>query len=75
MLSIQMRQVSIKNVFDWNVTQYFVRISCLAVKKKTFLNEQLVNFLNYIMDMFKIIQLNSPFFSTNNVTLESQNGC
>jgi len=25
-----------KNVFDWNVTQYFVRISCLAVKKSFF---------------------------------------
>jgi len=26
-----------KNFFDWNVTQYFVRISCLAVKKEFFL--------------------------------------
>jgi hypothetical protein len=34
-----------KNVFDLNVTQYFVSISCLAVKKDiVFLNEELVNF-------------------------------
>jgi len=80
-LSIQMRQLSIKMFWLECDT---ILCNCLAVKKDIYfflMNSWLTFWMTswtwsrLLKICAQSIQLNIPFFSTNNVTLELQNGC